>query len=116
MSDVKRKGNKNDQGKPALSLIPKDALYELGIALGYGAKKYGLHNFRNGIEYTALAGAAMRHLAQFMDGEDTDQESGNNHLGHALASLAMLAYMYHKRPEMDDRYKENENEKQTAPK
>jgi len=57
------------------------------------------------MEYTRLADAAYRHLSQFMDGEDIDQESGNNHLFHALASIAMLVDMTENNPDMDDRHK-----------
>jgi len=103
-------GKKNDQDKPAMALIPKDALIGLGNALGYGAKKYGQHNFRNGIAYTRLVSACMRHLSAFVEGEDLDIESGNPHLDHALASLAMLKFMTVHRQEMDDRWKP-ENEK-----
>lgn len=101
----KNKGIKHDQGKPRLSLIPKEALWSMGKALGYGEKKYGTHNFRNGLGYTRLVDAAMRHLTAWVNGEDLDNESGNSHLDHALASLAMLAFMVENKPELDDRYK-----------
>lgn len=97
-------GVKNDAGKSQISLIPKEALWGMGDALGYGAKKYGRHNFRDGMAYSRLADAAMRHLTQFMDGENNDIESGNNHLFHCLASVAMLVYMHFNKPEMDDRH------------
>ena len=38
-------------------------------------------------------------------GEDIDADSGNNHLYHALASIAMLVFTHSRRPELDDRYK-----------
>lgn len=98
-------GTKHDEGKPRISLIPKEALWEMGKAFGYGENKYGTFNYKNGINYTRLADAAMRHLTQFIDGQNDDEESGHNHLGHALASLAMLVDMYYNHPELDDRYK-----------
>jgi len=98
-------GTKNDNGKPSVTLIPHEAIMGMAKALSYGANKYGRHNFRAGIEYSRLADACMRHLLAYMDGEDIDIESGNNHVFHALASLAMLAYMDANRPDMDDRYK-----------
>lgn len=98
-------GTKHDGNKPDLSLVPKEALWGLANALTYGAKKYGRHNYRAGIQYSRLAAACMRHLTAYMDGADIDIESGNSHLDHALASLAMLAVMAQNNPEMDDRYK-----------
>jgi hypothetical protein len=103
-------GTKNDQGKPRISLIPKEALWGMAQALTHGAEKYGTYNFKLGISYTRLADAASRHLSAFIDGEDIDADSGNNHLFHALASLAMLTYMHAKRPDMDDRFKDKEKE------
>lgn len=107
------KGTKNDNGKPDPSLVPTDALMGMANALTYGAKKYDRNNFRKGIAYTRLVAACMRHLAAFNEGEDTDAESGNPHLDHALASLAMLKFMTVHRMEMDDRWKaetKDENE------
>jgi hypothetical protein len=45
-----------------------------------------------------------------MEGENVDEESGNLHLYHALASLAMLTFMHYHRPNMDDRYKGEQND------
>lgn len=101
------KGIKNDTGKPSITLIPKEALWGMAQAFTYGSVKYGRHNFREGIDYSRLADAAYRHLSAYMDGETIDKESGNNHLYHALASIAMLTYMDANKPEHDDRYKGN---------
>ena len=103
MAEVK--GTKHDAGKPSITLIPKEALWGMAKAFTDGASKYGRHNFRAGIEYSRLADAAMRHVTAYMDGETIDPDSGNNHLYHALASLAMLVYMDANRPDLDDRYK-----------
>lgn len=99
------RGTKNDKGKVRISLIPKEAIWGMANGLTYGANKYGDYNFMSGIEYTRLADACMRHLTAFLDGEDIDVESGNPHLDHAMASLAMLKFMTTRRIEMDDRYK-----------
>jgi len=100
---------KYDSGKPSISMIPKEALWGCAAALTYGAKKYSKWNYKQGMEYTRLADAAYRHLSQFMDGEDID-ESGLNHLYHAMASIAMLIDCNKHHPECDDRYKgSNEN-------
>lgn len=104
-------GKKFDQGKPSVTLIPSEAILGTANALTYGAKKYGRHNYREGIAFSRLVDAAMRHLLAFIDGEDVDVESGNPHVDHAMASLAMLAYMIKNKPELDDRYKPKLKEK-----
>lgn len=98
-------GIKHDNGKPRISLIPREALEGAAKALTFGANKYNAHNFKKGIEYSRLVDAVMRHLIAWVDGEDNDLESGLSHLDHALASLSMLKYMEVNKTEMDDRYK-----------
>jgi hypothetical protein len=104
------KATKFDGDKPRISLIPKDALWEMGKAFKHGEQKYGTFNYKHGFKYTRLADAAMRHLTQFMDGENNDSESGHSHLGHAMASIAMLLDSHINHPELDDRYKRNKDE------
>lgn len=96
-------GIKHDKNKPKLHLIPKESLEMMAQALEYGCKKYGKRNYEKGIEYTRLVDAALRHLYQWIHKKDCDEESGLNHIGHALSNLAMLAYMIENRPDMDDR-------------
>lgn len=105
------KGTKNDQAKPDLSLIPTDALWDIGRAFTYGKDKYGRHNFREGIEVSRLLAAAMRHITQYNEGEDIDEESGNNHLGHAGAAICMAIFMHYNKPEMDNRWKKVDKSK-----
>lgn len=97
-------GKKNDQGKPRVSLIPKAAILGAARGLTYGEKKYGTHNFRNGLSFSRLADATMRHLTSWLEGENNDPESGLSHLDHAIASLAMLKFMEEHRQDMDDRW------------
>lgn len=106
-----RKGIKDDKSKPDLSLIPKEALFGMAEAFTFGAKKYNKHNYRKGLEYSALVAATMRHLALWADGETYDKESGLSHISHCLSNLAMLKWMEENMPEMDDRWTpEGENE------
>lgn len=104
MSEKNNVGRKNDQDKPDLSLIPTDALWGMAAALTYGARKYDRHNFRNGIAYSRLVAATMRHLSAWNEGESNDPETSLSHIDHALASLAMLKFMEVNKKEMDDRY------------
>lgn len=98
-------GIKHDQGKPSISLIPSEAIEDIAKALTYGAKKYGVYQFRKGLAHTRLIDAAQRHILAHLKGEDIDSESGNTHISHAAASLCMLLFMMHHRPDLDDRWK-----------
>lgn len=112
--DHPKKGSKHDANyleKPDLSLIPKDALWEMAKAFSYGANKYGRHNYREGIEISRLIAAAIRHITQYNEGEDLDPETRALHLGNGMAALAMAIYMHYNRPEMDDRYKGKKRKK-----
>jgi len=99
------KGVKLDSGKSRMDLIPAEALPELGTVMGFGANKYGDHNWRKGIAYSRLIAAAYRHLNAFHQGEDKDQESTLHHLSHATANLMMLYTMQIIQAAQDDRWK-----------
>lgn len=78
--------------KPGLSAVPCKPLYEAGIALTYGGKKYGTHNWRHiGVRASVYYDAAMRHLMAWWEGEDIDPiekgGSGLPHIAHAIAGL-----------------------------
>jgi hypothetical protein len=87
-------GRKFDNGKPRVSLIMMSkALLEIAKVGTMGAKKYGDHNFRNGMDWSRLADADQRHFLQYLDGELVDQESKLSHLAHhAWNAIALLEY------------------------
>lgn len=85
-------GQKHDEGKVRLDLIPIAALRGLGDVLTYGAEKYSERNWEEGIEYHRLYGAALRHLTAWWDREAWDPESGLSHLKHALACISFLTH------------------------
>jgi hypothetical protein len=106
MSSAKQLGLKYDSEKPALAYIPKAALDAEGQAFAYGARKYEAFNYKNGIDITRTLSAALRHISQFLDGEDVDVESGAHHLGCARANLAMaLDSLARYGSKYDDRFK-----------
>ena len=77
--------------KPPLHLIPPSAEILEAIVMGLGARKYGPYNWRTTpIRATVYIAAAKRHLAQWLDGQDDDPESGVSHLAHARACLGIL--------------------------
>jgi hypothetical protein len=96
---------KFDTQKSPMQLLPCDPLRQIADVLGFGAQKYKAHNWRKGMEWSRLTGAAMRHLTAFNDGEDTDPESGISHLAHAGCCILFLLQYLKDHPELDDRYK-----------
>lgn len=78
-------------GKPPLHLIPPAAEILESIVMGLGARKYGAFNWRTSkIRATVYIAAARSHLAQWLDRQDNDPESGVSHLAHARACLGVL--------------------------
>jgi len=78
--------------KPPLHLIPPAAEIAEAVVMGLGAKKYGgPYNWRTShVRATVYVAAAKRHIAQWLDGQDDDAESGVSHLAHARACLGIL--------------------------
>lgn len=96
---------KYDNGKVDLSLNPLVAMEEMAKAFMLGEKKYGRYNFYKGMESHRLVAAAMRHLTAWNEGESLDPESGNSHLGHVLACIAMILQQEKLGTLKDTRYK-----------
>ena len=99
--------NKLDAEKPRLDLIDYSFLEGLGQVLAFGAKKYEAHNWRKGLDISRLIAAAMRHTGQFNNGQTLDDESCLCHLYHAAANLMMASWMLQNKPELDNRWKNN---------
>lgn len=104
---MEQKGLKFDNNKPDMTDIPLEAMWQMGAAFTYGQKKYGKNNYRNGMLVSRQLAAAIRHIFQHLAGQSFDSESGETHLGHALASIAMACYTLANKPELDDRHKED---------
>ena len=97
-------GLKFDEGKPPMGLLDRYALEEVAKVMGYGANKYKAHNWREGLAYSRLYDAALRHIWAFIDLEDNDPESGLPHIAHAICMLMFLLRMTRDRKYLDDRY------------
>ncbi len=98
------KGLKYDSEKPPMDLLPYEALEEIAKVLAFGEKKYQTANWAKGIEMRRLISAAMRHLGQFNNGEDFDDESKTLHLANAACNLMFAIWMYKNRPDLDNRW------------
>lgn len=99
----KQGGTKFDSKKAPLDLLPFESLEEIARVLEFGKIKYSAYNWSQGISYSRLIAAAMRHLHQFNDGIDKDDETDTLHVANAACNLLFLIWMHKNRPDMDDR-------------
>lgn len=99
-------GLKLDTGKPMMGLVPSAALMEVAKVMTFGAEKYTPNNWRGGFDYSRLYDAGLRHIHQYIDGEDKDPESKLSHIAHAACCMLMLLEHELKGYGDDDRYKD----------
>jgi hypothetical protein len=77
--------------KPQVNLVPSALILRVAKVMELGAKKYGPFNWRTKkVRLTVYAAAAMRHILQLLDGENTDAESNQTHAAHAAACMGIL--------------------------
>lgn len=90
---VKNTNPKDSVGikKAPMSVVPATVMMEVSIGMMEGALKYGRHNYRvAGIRFSVYYDAALRHLTDWWEGQDTDPESGLSHVTKAICSLVVL--------------------------
>ena len=98
-----------DVGKLRYDLIPPLPMEQMAQALTFGSQKYTDNNWLNGMGYSRIYAALMRHLQAWWSGEDIDPESGLPHLAHAACNVMFLQQLSASFPEGDDRvYKPTE--------
>lgn len=84
-------GQKFDQGKPMMSLIPPRAEMAVAEVLTFGASKYSLGNWRHVDDLERrYTDAALRHINAYRQGQQNDQESNLRHLAHAICCLMFM--------------------------
>ncbi len=111
---MSNQGTKHDQDKVDLSLISSIWILSVGKVLTFGAKKYKeKHNWRKGIPICRLIAAALRHIFAFLSGEDKDPETGESHLSNASCCLMFAVELMETRPDLDDRYKKQQPDRDT---
>ena len=104
-----------DEGKAPLAYVPWAAIDEMAMVQAYGHKKYkDYNNFRKGMEVGRNLSCAIRHIRDFMDGNDLDSESGRSHLGHAMCRLAFVIQNIKDGTAIDDRYKGVDKQEKTV--
>lgn len=85
---------KADAGKPRLTLVPRQILFDIAKVREYGNKKYGSSENWKQVEIERYRDAAFRHFLAYLDDpEGLDEESGLPHLSHLACNIAFLCEM-----------------------
>jgi hypothetical protein len=100
-------GLKFSQGKIRYSLVDPIGLRQEAAIMTFGAEKYEPQSWQqveDGIErYTE---SLLRHIHDFLGGEDLDKDTGMHHLAHARCNTTFLLYFLDKLgrvPDFDSR-------------
>lgn len=83
-------GVKFDNGKLRHDLVPVEGINAVADILTGGAAKYGDRNWEKGMAFSRPFSACLRHLYAWWGGEESDRDSGRNHLWHAACNLFFL--------------------------
>ena len=79
------------EAKPKISDMPTYPAIEMGRVFTMGAAKYGRFNWREKtVSSSVYYDAAWRHLSEWFDGCDMDQESQMHPLAHVMACCAII--------------------------
>lgn len=105
VAPITQEAKKFDSGKLPWHLVPMDAVECIATVLEMGAKKYGKNNWRNGMDWSRVYDAMLRHTLAFQNGEKFDQESGLPHTWHAATNALFLVWYEMNKVGNDDRYR-----------
>ena len=82
---------KMDDGKPRLSLMPRDIIYAIVRVREYGLTKYTDPESYKKVSIDRYKDAFLRHFMSYLDDSNSiDDESGLPHLWHAAWNIATL--------------------------
>lgn len=85
---------KADAGKPRLSLVPPQIIFDIAQVREYGNKKYGDPENWKLVEMQRYVDAALRHIFKFVqDPNGKDEESGIEHYKHVACNMAFICEM-----------------------
>lgn len=96
-------GARKGQKETRFDLIPGDALWALADHYGVGAEKYAERNWEQGTSWSLNFAAAQRHMWQWWNGEDVDDETGSSHLIAVIWHCMALYHFQSTHKELDDR-------------
>lgn len=90
--------------KVSLSKLPAVAVAHAAHAMMDGAEKYGAYNWRDKPVIASIyVDAAKRHIDDWFEGQRQAKDSEVHHLGHAIASIAILLDAEASKNLIDDR-------------
>ena len=107
---MKKIGKRYNKGKLRWRNVPM-FLFRSIIEVGqFGETKYDTFNFLKGLPINDIMDSMKRHLDKFEDPNisDIDDESKCHHLAHVAWNALVALYVLKTRPELDDRYKGEE--------
>lgn len=85
---------KADHGKPDLTLVPRQIIWDIAVIREYGTKKYGSPDNWKRVSKERYRAAAFRHFLAYLDNPTgVDEESGLPHLWHLCTNCAFLCEM-----------------------
>ena len=94
MENIKNQSAKADSGKPILSLVPKQIIYEIEKVRSFGVKKYKDPDNWKKVELERYHEALLRHTLAIWDNvQARDKESGLLHLSHIATNVSFLLEM-----------------------
>lgn len=85
---------KADRGKPRISLVPMQIVWDIAEIREYGTKKYKDPENWKRVEIQRYVDALLRHTLAFVkDPESVDEESGLPHYKHMACNMAFICEM-----------------------
>ena len=89
-----RQDCKHDAGKPRLTLVPMQIIWDVAAVREFGTAKYGSPDNWKLVEVERYRDAAFRHFLKYLaDPDGVDEESGLSHLAHLACNVAFLCEM-----------------------
>ena len=83
---------KKDAGKPKLTLVPRQIIFDIAEVREYGNNKYGDSENWKTVSPDRYRDAAFRHFMAYLDDPDgVDKESGISHLKHLACNISFLS-------------------------
>lgn len=88
---------KADAGKPQLTLVPRQILFDIAEVRAFGVKKHKDPDNWKKVEIQRYRDAAFRHFMAYLDDpQGNDEESGLSHLAHLACNIAFLCELENK--------------------
>ena len=108
-------GTRHNNGKLRWRNFPKFLIRPVIEVAHFGETKYKTFNFLKGLSVMDTLDSLDRHRDAIDDPNlsDYDEESQCHHLAHIAWNALVALYMIHNRPELDDRYRGDNNETTT---